>query len=522
MKQSEVNLSRANAEASRLFRLFRNKDRIYVNPWGVSVTNRRNHVVNSAPLSEINEVKVVGTLFGQKIVVRKSDGQIIRFNARNPTEARTVASVVKEGMRVLAEADAAAREEERRRIAEVAARREKAHREEEKARREAEAIERRKREAAARREAARLTPIIEQLAQEKDSHYSAQRYARYSDTMAFTLKLKRSLDVINQSRSLLVDHMLGEDIRHDLKDLEKLSTPEFAEKARQNTNASYKRRAAKQTMSTAHRKLGVTLTSEQAEAVATDEDNTLILAGAGSGKTVLITAKIAHLTEDVGVDPERILILAFNRDAAQEIRDRLPKHLKGVAVKTFHAMGRQIIADATGISPSISNLAEDNKVRRRDFIEKTIRGAISDPTRREAVYPFLALYLRNIRRPLDFNSESEYLKYIHEIELRSLNGERVKSREELIIANFLFENGVKYEYERDYEVSTADHFYSQYRPDFYLNDCGIYLEHFALDRHGHAPKGWTGYEQGVEWKRRIHRDNGTVMLETQQGAEEWV
>ena len=416
-------------------------------------------------------------------------------------------------MRLLAEAAAAARERERQRIAEVAARREKARRKEEKARREAEATERRRREDAARREAARLTPLIKRLAQEKDRHYSARKYARYSNTTAFTTKIKRSLDMFNQSRSLLVDHMLGEDIRLDLKDLEKHSTPEFAERARQSANTIYKKRAAEQAMSTAHRKLGVALTSEQAEAVVTDEDNTLVLAGAGSGKTAVITAKLTHLVEDLRVDQSRILVLAFNNKAAAEVRERLPKDLDEITVKTFHAMGIQIAGNAGGARPGISPLATDES-QRRDFIEKTIREAMLDSRHSETVYRFLAIYLRNVKRPFDFNSESEYLNHTYKIELRSLNGDVVKSREELLIANFLFTNGVRYEYEKDYRAHTADRHYSQYKPDFYLTDYDIYIEHFALDEHGNAPIGWEGYTEGVKWKRETHQTHDTKLIET--------
>ncbi len=535
----------ADAKASRLSRIFGNRVRIYTTSKGVSVTGRGNRVIDAARLEEIRDIRLVSGLFGSKIIIRKSDRETIRFNTHNLAEARAVVSALKKRMRTLAESKLAAREKERRRIAEVAAQREKARREEAAARQEAAEVERRKKEAAARQEAAeverrkkeaaarqeaaeverrkkeaaarqeaaRLTPLINRLVLEKDERYSARKYARYSDTVAFTAKIKQSLNLFNQSRNLLVDHMLGEDVRGKLKDLENHSNPEFAGKVRQDANDRYKKQVSGQVMSTAHRKLGVSLTSEQAEAAATNEDNTLVLAGAGSGKTVVITAKATHLVEDMGLDPERILILAFNRDAAQEIRDRLPRDVKGITVKTFHAVGLQIVAEASGVRPSVSYLAVDES-NRRAFIEKAIREAISDPARRDFVYPFLALYLRNVKRPFDFGSEAEYLKYTHEVELRSLNGERVKSREELIIANFLFINGVTYEYEKGYVRDTADVYRSQYRADFYLTDYDIYIEHFALDKSGHAPTGWMGYEEGINWKRETHRTYGTKLIET--------
>lgn len=58
--------------------------------------------------------------------------------------------------------------------------------------------------------------------------------------------------------------------------------------------------------------------------------------------------------------------------------------------------------------------------------------------------------------------------------------EYVKSYEELVIANFLFTNGINYEYERVYEVDTSTPEKRQYTPDFYLTDYGVYLEHYGM------------------------------------------
>lgn len=77
------------------------------------------------------------------------------------------------------------------------------------------------------------------------------------------------------------------------------------------------------------------LTEEQARAIATDEDVTLVLAGAGTGKTAVIIGNIVHLVRNQGMEPEKVLALACNRKAAIEIRERLPQDLKGAHVSTF-------------------------------------------------------------------------------------------------------------------------------------------------------------------------------------------
>ena len=74
----------------------------------------------------------------------------------------------------------------------------------------------------------------------------------------------------------------------------------------------------------------------------------LVLAGAGSGKTGVITRKITHLIKDLGFLPEKIAAITFTNKAAREMRQRVSSLLKGNDIKglrvcTFHAMGLQIL-----------------------------------------------------------------------------------------------------------------------------------------------------------------------------------
>ena len=70
---------------------------------------------------------------------------------------------------------------------------------------------------------------------------------------------------------------------------------------------------------------------------------------------------------------------------------------------------------------------------------------------------------------------------------RTLQNEQVKSLEEVSIANFLFLNGVRYEYERAYPFESADPEHRSYKLDFYLPDYDLYIEHFGIDRQGNLP-----------------------------------
>jgi len=90
----------------------------------------------------------------------------------------------------------------------------------------------------------------------------------------------------------------------------------------------------------------------------------------------------------------------------------------------------------------------------------------------------------------------------------------VKSLEECVIADWLFYNGVAYDYERRYEFDTATDTHRQYRPDFYYPDAEMYHEHFALDADGQPPKHFDNYADGVRWKREQHAARGTALVET--------
>ena len=257
------------------------------------------------------------------------------------------------------------------------------------------------------------------------------------------------------------------------------------------------------------------LTQEQAEAVATDEDVTLVAAGAGTGKTTVITGKLAHLVANQKEDPTHILVLAYNTDAAEEIRNRLPAELSSADVSTFHSFGLRVIGEATGQKPSVADEVGESLALRRTMQDFVAEMMVDDQLAR-AILNFSVNMPAEYRSPFDteIETEADYQQYVTNSELRTLKGELVKSFEELTIANWLAANDVNYEYERQYEHLTANSRYRQYEPDFYLTDHGVYIEHFALNENGKAPTGWTGYEDGVAWKREQHSQNETTLVET--------
>lgn len=101
------------------------------------------------------------------------------------------------------------------------------------------------------------------------------------------------------------------------------------------------------------------LNKEQYEAVIHKDGPLLILAGAGSGKTRVITYRIAYLIEECGVNPKNILAITFTNKAAREMRERVENLLmtdsRGMWISTFHAFCGRILrrhAELIGYSQS--------------------------------------------------------------------------------------------------------------------------------------------------------------------------
>lgn len=258
------------------------------------------------------------------------------------------------------------------------------------------------------------------------------------------------------------------------------------------------------------------LTNAQRQAIVKDEDNQLVVAGAGTGKTSTVMGKVGYLLERKLASPHEILLLAYNRKARDEMVDRIEERF-GVQIdaRTFHSLGLRIIAQTEGVKPSLSKLAEDDS-KFLEFIQDQVEALLREPTPRDKLLTYFVSYLKPYQPPHAFNTHHRYIQYIVGQDLRTFRNEQVKSFEECTIANWLYVQGVNYEYELNYEHKTASANYRQYRPDFYLPDHGIYIEHFGVDRQGNtAPYvDRTRYHAGMEWKRGIHKQYGTTLIET--------
>ncbi|HFQ4919282.1 TPA: DNA helicase IV [Vibrio vulnificus] len=119
------------------------------------------------------------------------------------------------------------------------------------------------------------------------------------------------------------------------------------------------------------------LNVSQQHAVLLNDDHNLVLAGAGSGKTSVLTARVAYLLQSHQATDEQMLLLAFGRDAAQELKQRLVDKIglaaQNTSVSTFHQLGLSIIHQVESKPVEISPIALDDKLRQAwcvDWLKK--------------------------------------------------------------------------------------------------------------------------------------------------------
>jgi len=128
------------------------------------------------------------------------------------------------------------------------------------------------------------------------------------------------------------------------------------------------------------------LTDSQRRACVVNEDNNLVLAGAGTGKTSTMIGRAGYLLASQRAVPDELLMLAFARKAASEMQERLDERLderlglvdESPTVKTFHALGLEIIGKAEGRRPDLHKMAEDAHAFEK-FIDKQISACCDDP-----------------------------------------------------------------------------------------------------------------------------------------------
>jgi len=242
----------------------------------------------------------------------------------------------------------------------------------------------------------------------------------------------------------------------------------------------------------------------QREAIVIDDKHNLVIAGAGAGKTAVLTSKIAYLInrqDKPKIKPEKILVLAFNNLAVAEIQKRMKENfqIEGVNITNFHKLGCHIIKEETAVFPSLFENADDTKIRSR--LRLVANELLKNKQYQDMILEYLSSHLED---EVTFEDEVEYYEYMRNKKYTTLKGESVKSIAERDIANFFFTHKIEYEYEK--EVDWIKNNNQEYNPDFWLSEYDIYIEHWGLNRTNEVPVWFKGnnpseeYLKNKKWK----------------------
>ena len=274
-----------------------------------------------------------------------------------------------------------------------------------------------------------------------------------------------------------------------------------------------------------------------------------MVARAGSGKTTTLVGRAIFLLEHCHVDPERVLLLAFNRKAATEIRRRLltlihdgadqavraeiderarttrgkdrkidleklgAEAVESVAkrlkvelphVMTFHALAYAIVHPEESL---LYNDSEGDAQALSRAFQTVVDDHLQIPEFQTRIRELMMAHFREdwdriVTGRYD-QSKDELLRFRRSLPRESLRGDYVKSFGEKLIADFLFEHDVAYKYERNHWWSDVN-----YRPDFTIfktSKSGLIVEYFGL-------AGDPDYDEMSREKRNYWRSKPDWML----------
>jgi DNA helicase-4 len=261
-----------------------------------------------------------------------------------------------------------------------------------------------------------------------------------------------------------------------------------------------------------------------------------LVAGAGAGKTTTMAAKVKYLVEKQQVNPKDIVVISYTNRAIDELKDRINKGLNiPVSISTFHSFAFDIVKKTAENTPEVN--FQSYKIIHQ-ILSQTI---FDNKTLMRNLVMFLGYYFDLPEDAFNFKTLNEYHlfkaaadyetikssigEYIVNVankrqkQVKTITGEYLRSIQEVQIANFLYLNGIEYEYEKCYEHDIPK-FRKKYTPDFYIKqgELTAYIEHFGLNQNMQSnifsPQQLAAYQKGISDKRRIHKHFNTTLIET--------
>lgn len=280
----------------------------------------------------------------------------------------------------------------------------------------------------------------------------------------------------------------------------------------------------------------IKLDDEQRKVVLSDEDYTLVIAGAGAGKTTTVAAKVKYLVERKGIRPDQILVISFTNKAVGELQDKINKALKiDCPVTTFHKTGyairrRQEAEEHVRIVTEgymfnvVNNYLKHNILEYPELVDKLILffGSYFDaPYEGDDLNSFFNYITKADFTTLRGNMEEYTEKVIDQRSGRhvTIAHECLRSLQEVVIANFLYMNNIEYTYEKAYPYNILRS-YKPYTPDFTITqgDKVAYIEHFGVTEDGrnnrYTQEQLNIYKKEINDKILLHRQHDTDLIYT--------
>lgn len=280
----------------------------------------------------------------------------------------------------------------------------------------------------------------------------------------------------------------------------------------------------------------IKLDEEQRKVVLSDEDYTLVIAGAGAGKTTTVAAKVKYLVDKKGVLPSQILVISFTNKAVGELQEKINVALKiDCPITTFHKTGYAIrrrketeervrIVTEGYMYNVINEYLKHNILEYPELVDKLILffGSYFDaPYEGDDLNSFFNYITKADFTTLRGNMEEYTEKVIDQRSGRhvTIAHEHLRSLQEVIIANFLYMNGIEYSYEKTYPYNILRS-YKPYTPDFTITqgDKVAYIEHFGITEDGrnnrYTKDQLLVYKKEINDKVLLHRKHDTDLIYT--------
>lgn len=270
----------------------------------------------------------------------------------------------------------------------------------------------------------------------------------------------------------------------------------------------------------------------------TSEDYTLVIAGAGAGKTTTMAAKVKYLVDKKGILPEQRFVISFTNKAVDELKDKINTSLKiNCPITTFHKTGyailrrqemnRKMIVQQGFMFYVVNSYLKSNILENPELVDKLIL--------------FFGSYFD---APYEGNDLNDFFNYLSKADFTTLRGnmneyaekiidqrtgkcisithETLRSVQEVLIANFLYMNGIEYVYEKPYPYNILRS-HKPYTPDFtiFQDDKVPYIEHFGITQDGknsrYSDEDLRKYKDAVNDKVSLHRKHKTDLIYTFSG-----